>query len=799
MAACWHCGEPLPARGAVHAQLAGAERAFCCGGCAAAADWIHGAGFDAFYRIGDRAGARVAASEPDYAAWDQPAFLDRHAPARAGARELDVLVEGMRCSACAWLIEKALAREPGITRVLVDVPGAGLHLRWRDGAGAPSHWLRLLARVGYRVHLPGALPDAGFERESRRGALKRLAVAGLGAMQAMMTSEALYFGAGAMDPATRDFFRWITFLVATPVVYYAGWPFLRGAWQQLRLRRPGMDLLVATSVLLAWGASTVETLRGGPHVYFDAAVMFVLFLLATREIEAAVRRRTLAAAALLARRQPATARVVEAGGDRSIDAADLVAGMRVRVASGEALPADGRLESAEGAFDESLLSGESRPMLRRAGEPVLAGSVCCAAAVEFSVTRAGPDTTLAQLARLALRAGAARPRIAALADRIAAVFVVVMLALAALTALAWSALDPERALPAALAVLAVSCPCALALAVPAALAAAHARLARDGVLVLGADALPLLARVDTLVMDKTGTLTQGQRSLRRAVAADGGDVAPWLAIAAALERHSRHPIARAFDAVPTALDAVAVVEHAGLGLEGSVEGRRWRLGLPAFAGAAGDADEIALGDGTRIVARFQLGDAIRPGTVAACQALRGQGLALELLSGDAAGPVAALAHETGIDDWRARQGPAQKIARVRALQAAGHRVAMLGDGINDAAVLAGADVSLAVAEGAALALAHADVVLHGGPARLPALLEMARRTRRVMRQNLAWALAYNLSLVPAAAFGLVPPWLAALGMSMSSLAVTLNAMRLARAPRAAAGAAQAGAVAGAAP
>ena len=783
MASCWHCGEPLPARGVVRATLAAGERAFCCGGCAAAAEWIHGAGFDAFYRIGTGSGARVAAAQPDFSAWDAPAFLDRHAPAQAGMREMTVLVEGMRCPACAWLIEKVLAREAGVAQVMVDVPGASLHLRWREAQVQPSQWLASLSRLGYRAHLPGAGPDPVLERESRRTALKRLAVAGLGAMQAMMTSEALYFGAEAMDPATRDFFRWITFLVATPVVYYAGWPFLRGAWQQLRWRRPGMDLLVATSVLLAWGASTIETLRGGPHVYFDAAVMFVLFLLATREIEGAVRRRTLAAAALLARRQPATARVIEAGGDRTVDAASLAPGARVRVASGEVLPADGTLDSADGAFDESLLSGESRPILRHAGDPVLAGSLCSAAAIEFTVTRAGPDTTLAQLARLALRAGASRPRIAALADRVAAGFVLVMLGLAALTAVAWLAIAPERALPAALAVLAVSCPCALALAVPAALAAASAGLARDGVLVLDADALPMLAQCDTLVMDKTGTLTEGRRTLRQALAADGGDPAPWLAIAAALERHSRHPIARAFDTIPTPLTAEAVVEHAGRGIEGRVEGRHWRLGLPAHAGAgADDGDVIALGDGQRIAATFEFADATRPGALEACRRLRADGMALELLSGDAPAAVAALARDAGIDNWRARQDPAQKIARVRALQAAGHRVAMLGDGINDAAVLAGADVSLAVAEGAALALAHADVVLHGGPAKLPALLAMARGTRRVMRQNLAWALAYNLALVPAAALGLIPPWLAALGMSVSSLAVTLNALRLARVP-----------------
>jgi Cu2+-exporting ATPase len=794
--ACFHCAEPLPARGARTAEVDGAARAFCCAGCEAAALLIRDAGLLDYYRVRSEPARRADAARHDWSAWDGEAVQSAHVRADGDAREITVLVEGIRCAACGWLIEHALSREPGVREVRVNPSTGRATLAWDATRTRLGALLERLSDFGYPAHLPGT-GDAAATAERRR-ALKRLVVAGLGMMQGMMFAEALYFGdGGGMDVATRDFFRWIGLAVSTPVVFYAGWPFLRGAWTEWTQRKPGMDLLVATTILVAWAASAVETVRGGPAVYFDSAVMFVFLLLATRHLEQAARRRANAAVEVLARAQPQSARRVGADGSvGDVPIHDLRAGDVVRVRPGEAVPADGALLSGACSFDEALLSGESRPVLRRAGDAVLAGSVCIEAPADVRVERTGAATTLAQIVRLVERAQSARPRIALVADRIASRFVVVLFAATALVTGAWLAYDPAQALPVALAVLAVSCPCALSLAVPAGLAATHARLAREGLLVLRPDALETLAGADTVVLDKTGTLTTGRMRLVEARLEAGFPRERALAIAAALERESLHPIASALR--PFADDAVVATDvraSAGAGVEGRIDGATWRIGSAAFAGAGDrDGDAVWLGGPHGVVARLQLADEARPDAAPAIAALRALGVEVQVLSGDAPAAVGGIAAALGIGTWAARQSPSDKLAAVRALQASGRRVVMVGDGINDAAVLAGADVSVAMAEGASLAHAAADVVLAAPRLHaLATLLAAARATQRIARQNLGWAAGYNAIGLLLAAFGLVPPWAAAIGMSVSSLAVTLNALRLAAPARAARPAAHASA------
>jgi Cu2+-exporting ATPase len=785
-AGCFHCGEPVPAQDAPRARVAGAMRAFCCGGCEAAAAWIEGAGLGGYYRARAQPALLPSpATDEVLARWDAPAFLAAHAKAEGGRRATTLVVEGIRCAACAWLIERALAREPGIARVSVNAATSRLSLAWDPAVTRLSQAVALLARLGYRAHCP-ARDDARAVDAERRISLKRLAVAGLGAMQAMMLSEALYFGAGELDVATRDFFRWITFLVATPVVFYAGWPFLAGAVRQVRLRAPGMDLLVAVSVLLAWAASLVETLRGGEAVYFDAAVMFIFFLLAARHIETEARRRATAALDVLARAQPELAvRLDSAGREATVAVAEVAPGDRLRVRVGDAVPVDGVLLDAPAELDESFVTGESRAVAHAAGEVLLAGSVALGSPLELRAARAASESTIARLAELAARAQAMRPRAARIADRVAGVFVVAMLVVAGLVGLAWWSIEPARALPATLAVLAATCPCALALAVPAAIAAAQAAFARMGALVLDPDAVESLARADRVIFDKTGTLTTGRPELA-AVEARGVSRAEALAEAAALERGMRHPLAAVFAPFDDGRPVTGLRARAGEGIAGRIGGSQRRIGTRAFAaGETGDDEGIWLGDGRRALARFDCADAPRPGAAEALDALAAGGLSLEILSGDSATRVGALAGQLGVREWRSRCLPAAKLARVESLRARGERIAMVGDGVNDAAVLAGADVAIALADGAALAQASAAVVLAGpGFVRLPALFETARRARRVMRQNIGWAIAYNALALPLAAAGLVPPWLASLGMAASSLVVTLNALRLARPARA---------------
>ncbi|MFT3898372.1 MAG: heavy metal translocating P-type ATPase [Thermomonas sp.] len=781
---CFHCGEALPASPA-QAAFAGESRSFCCDGCAAAAQWIDDADLDAYYRLRERPGMRIDADDAALALWDREEVLAAHARAAEGGREIVLLTDGMRCAACAWLIDRALSREPGVLEASANAVTGRVRLLWDPARTPLSRPLRRLQALGYKPYLAAGAERERERRRERNHWLLRIGFAALGTMQAMMFAEALYLDPHhAMPIPTRDFLRWIAFLVSTPVVFWAGWPFLAGAARELRQRAPGMDALIAASTLLAWAGSTVETIRGGPQVWYDAAVMFVFLLLVARLLEQRVRATASAQVDALARARPAFAsRETADGGREAVAVGALRVGDIVRVAAGEAVPADAVLLDADADFAEALLTGESHPVAKRAGDAVFAGSACGARAARLRLTAVGTQTRLSQIAALVERAQAHRPPVARIADRVARVFVAA-LALATLAVyLWWRAYEPSRAFEVALALLVVCCPCALSLAVPAALAAANGTLARLGVLPLRADALARLAGIDTVVFDKTGTLAVPGDASRVETFA-GMARADALRIAAALERDSAHPLAAAFAMHAGDGTAANVVERAGMGLEGDVDGVRWKLGRAGFAACERDDDgALWLGDGTRASARYAVGETARDDAASTLAALHRLGIRGELASGDGEAAVERIARALGIATHSARMSPEAKLARVRELQARGHRVAMVGDGINDAPVLAGADVSFAVGEGNALAARAADLVL-ASPAlsRIPQAIALARRTRSAIRQNLAWALAYNLCALPAAAMGLVSPWQAALGMALSSLLVTLNALRLARSP-----------------
>ncbi|WP_133477551.1 heavy metal translocating P-type ATPase [Cognatilysobacter segetis] len=781
LARCFHCGEALPPSPAFF-EVEGAAQAFCCDGCAAAAQWIRDADLGDYYRLRSDAASCVGAEDSDYSAWDRDDMVADHARDVDGGREITVVTDGMRCAACAWLIDRALTREPGIVDVGANAVTGRIRLTWDPAVTPLSAPLRRLALLGYRPYLAAGHADESARRRARNRSLLRIGLASLGAMQAMMFGEALYLDtSGSMGVATRDFLRWVTFLVSTPVVFYAGWPFLEGAWRELRHRRLGMDVLVATSTLLAYAASVVETVRGGPHVWYDAAVMFVFLLLVARSLEERIRRIANAQVDALARARPVLAvRERDDGTRETVPVSALRVGDIACVAAGEPVPADGTLLDASARFEESLLTGEPEAVERRAGDTVFAGTIGRERPARIRVERIGADTRLSELSRLVEQAQAHRPRLAQLADRVAGVFVVAMLAVAAATWSAWHLHEPARALEVTLAVLAISCPCALSLSIPAALAAAHGALARNGLLATRPDALDRLARITDIVFDKTGTLTQAGTALGAMSTFDGFPRGEALRIAAALERGSTHPLAAAFASIDApAAEAVRVV--AAQGIQGHVDGRDWRIGRAGFAAGREDDGALWLGDGSRPVARFEPTESVRADAMPALEALRAQGIAAHLASGDAGERVDGVARQLSIDVARARQTPEDKLAYVRELQREGRFVAMVGDGINDAPVLAGADVSIAVGSGAALAQRAADVVLTGGSlSRLASAVSLARRTRAVVRQNLGWALAYNVLALPAAVMGLVPPWMAALGMSLSSLGVTLNALRLAR-------------------
>lgn len=780
VARCHHCGEPV-ADGTT-ARIEG-DHAFCCDGCAAAAAWIEDADLGSYYRLRSAAANRVQASRSDLDSWDRPELLDEHSRAIDGGREIVLLTDGMRCAACAWLIDRALAREAGVLDTTANAVTGRIRIGWDPARTKLSTLLERLAMLGYRPYLATGDAREQARLSERRRWLLRLGVAGLGSLQAMMLAEALYLDVNATMPVpTRDLFRWLTFLVSTPVVFYSGWPFLAGMARELRARHLGMDTLIASSTLLAYFASLAETIRGGTHVWYDAAVMFVFLLLAARMLEQRARNVATAQVDALARAQPVFAtRERDDGTRESVPPSALRIGDTVCVAAGDGVPADGVLLDQDADFEEALLTGESRPVRRRAGETVYAGTTCRERPARLRATATGHATRLSQLAELVDRAQSHRPPLARMADRLGRHFVVSLLVLAVCVYVGWRIYQPERAFEVTLALLVISCPCALSLSVPAVLAAAHGALARCGVLATRPEALDTLARATDMVFDKTGTLSDGRPARVAVDVFNGLDADAATRIAAALEKDSGHPIAAAFADIDARATAQGVVAHPGNGVEGEVEGRRWRLGRADWAAAREDDGGLWLGDGMRGVARFILSERAREDAAAALDALRAQGLQLHLASGDSEGAVQRLAHALGIAAPLARQSPEDKLARVRRLQQEGRIVAMVGDGLNDAPVLAGADVSIAMGEGAPLAQQAADLVATGPSLlRIADAVRVARLARKLVKQNLAWSAGYNLLAVPLAAAGLVTPWIAALGMAVSSLVVTVNALRLAR-------------------
>lgn len=783
--ACHHCGEPLPSPPVI-ASLDGKSRAFCCAGCAGAAQWIADAGLGNYYELRTAPAGQVGEDIVDFSSWDRDDLLQDHVHSVAGGREITVLSDGMHCAACAWLIDRALRRDAGVIEISANAVTGRIRIAWDPTVVALSKLLERIASLGYRSYLSGGQAREQARRSERNRWLLRLGIAGLGMMQAMMFAEALYLDFNHEMPlATRDFFRWLTLLVSSPVVFYSGWPFITGMLRELRGRRLGMDTLIASATLLAYGASLIETIRGGPHVWYDAAVMFVFFLLAARMLEQRARNIASAQVDALARARPVIAMRELADGSReAVPVTALRVDDIVRVTAGDLVPADSILLDTDANFEEALLTGEATPVRKRAGADVFAGTVCREHPARLHVRSVGADTRLSQLARMVEHAQAHRPPLARLADRIAGWFVLALLLAAVIVWMGWRIHDPSRAFEVTLALLVISCPCALSLSIPAALAVAHGTLARAGVLPLRADALETLAEVTDVVFDKTGTLSDGRPRRSSVESFEGFDTAQALRIAAALERDSGHPLQHVFADIDDALHASNVQAVPGAGIQGEVDGIKWRLGHASFACGGADDGQLWLGCGddnrVRGVARFGVQESARPEAAAAIAAMRAQGLRLHLSSGDAQAAVMRFGEALGIDDVYARQTPEQKLAFVRGLQSEGRRVGMVGDGLNDAPVLAGADVSLAMADGAALAQRAADLVLsHPSLMRIPESVALARRTRKIIKQNLAWALGYNLLALPLAAAGMVTPWLAALGMALSSLIVTVNALRLA--------------------
>lgn len=802
--ACFHCGLPVAEAGRYTAVVDGTAHDVCCPGCQAVAETIAGAGLQSYYRtraIPPQRDAGEPLRPPTARAllevYDRPelqsSFVVEHAD---GTCEATLILEDIHCAACVWLNEQHLARQRGVKGVDINYVSRRARVRWDPALVRLSQLLAAVESIGYHAWPDDDTHRARVERNEKRQALWRLAVAGLGMMQVMMYAYPAYVaGAGELPLDLERLMRYASLALTLPVVLFSAAPFFRGAVRDLRLRRLGMDVPVALGVAAGFLGSCWSTVTDGPAVYFDSVTMFVFLLLLGRFLERAAHARAHEAVHRLARGIPATATRIGHGSgverQEVVPAVALAPDELVLVAPGDAFPADGIVASGETEVDEALLTGEARPLEKRSGDEVTGGAINLRAPVTVRVTRVGNDTRLAAIVRLMEQAQAQRPALVVAADRVAFWFVLAILMIAGATAAVWWWIDPVQALPIAVAVLVVTCPCALSLATPAALTVAIGTFARHGVVVAQSRAIDALAQVTHVVIDKTGTLTEGRPEVVEVRPLSTLDAESCRRLACALERGSRHPIALAICAGAASEDIALDPVHAGgSGIEATVDGRRLRIGNRRFVArwcgcevlpvAADDRwTEVWLASRDGPLAVFKLRDALRPDAAALIGRLRDDGRALVLASGDEAGPVADVARRLGIETWHAALSPEGKRNLVADLQRDGARVAMIGDGINDAPVLAQSDCAIAMGSGAALAQSTADIVITARHLSVIAdAIRLARRTLAIVRGNLAWAFAYNVVAIPLTVFGLVAPWAAAIGMSASSLLVVANALRL---------------------
>jgi len=739
----------------------------------------------------------------EWSAFSRPSA---HGP---GCWESSVVIEGMHCAACSLTVEEALSRIPGVLSAQVGAASHRAKVIWSASQVLPSVWMQAVQTSGYRAVPANDVFASERRKLETRQALWRWLVAGLCMMQVMMYAYPAYVAhPGDLTAEMEQLLRWASWVLSLPVMLFSCGPFFRNALRDIAQARVSMDLPVALGIFITFAVSTAGTFEPqgtfGREVYFDSLTMFVFFLLTGRWLELRLRDRTAGALEALMNRLPDSVDRLSPDGEFvRVAVRRIVVGDVLRVYPGEAFVADGLLQSGETLVDEALLTGESRPLARGVGAHVLAGSHNLSGTVQVRVEQMGASTRFAQIVALMESASTTKPEGVLLADRLAKPFLIGVLLAAAGACAWWWGRDPGHALMVAVAVLVVTCPCALSLATPAAMLAAAGALARGGVMVRKLQALEALAGVDTLVFDKTGTLTRDAMVVEAIDVREGVSADEALAMAAALARHSLHPVSRALvvayanrESAPSgsrSWSCDAVTEAPGRGLSGSATGVHGgsdaravslRLGSAGFCAVSAHSSSglhSYLSDDQGWLATFSLAEDLRPQAALVIASLAELGVTVHMLSGDSVDSVARVAAQAGIAHVRGACTPDDKLSCVRALQAQGHRVAMVGDGLNDGPVLAGANVSFAFGQAVPLAQAKADFVVLGEKLMsVVHTVKLAQRTLRIVRQNLWWALVYNAACVPLAVIGLLPAWLAGLGMATSSLVVVLNALRLAR-------------------
>ncbi len=802
---CYHCGEVVPHGVLLEVPINGEKRQMCCAGCEAVARAIVDLGLDNYYRFRNEKASRPEELLPEelrkLSVFDEATMQEGLVePGFENARGCSILISDMTCPACAWLVQTRLEKIPGIEDIHVNYSTQRARLCWDDSRIKLSRIMQHILELGYSAQLHNPAVALEGMRQEQASQLRRLGLAGVLGMQVMMLSIAMYVGdSSGMQQEHRSFFSWLCLLLTTPVIFYSAQSFFLRAWRDIRLLRTGMDVPVSLGISIAYGASAWSTIHGTGEIYYDSVVMFTFFLLAARYVEFNGRRKAVFHVDKLAGSTAAVAnRLKGATGSNNyevIPARALNPGDRVLVRAGEVVPADGIVESGKTFVDESLVSGESCPVKRSAGEKLIGGSINTGQPVVMNVIATGNDTVRAHIFRLIERGQEIKPGIQAIANHVSAYFVFTVLLLAMGTALYWFPVQSADWIAISVSVLVVSCPCALSLATPLAIASASSCLMSRGIVLANADVLETLDKVDHFVFDKTGTLVSPESKIVDIQPCSLISEKECLRIAASMQRYSAHPLARAFTRTkPVDLEVDSVIDSPSRGLSAIINGERYFLGnrqhiLEASHVRQEDlahaADEIEgdrliyLATESELVCLFRMRDVEYEASASLIEYLKSRGKNVSILSGDSKAPTMKAAAALGINSARWSLSPAQKMQQVQQLQDQGKVVVMVGDGMNDAPVLASAGVSIAMGHGAAMASSNSDVVLlNDNISSIRELIEIASTTRKVILQNLVWALSYNLLVLPLAICGWIAPWIAAIGMSASSLLVLLNSSRI---------------------
>jgi Cu2+-exporting ATPase len=805
---CYHCGGDLTSDNLYEATLGGSPRYFCCAGCMAIAQTIHGQGLEAFYArripLGlkpDDLGQLTDQVPETLLAYDDPVLMDRFTRSSSeypGELETTLRLEKIRCAACVWLNEQHLKRLFGVKDVQINYVTQRAAVRFNHKEVNLSTLLHSVEQIGYEAWPFEPSMSADLAKKERRHLLMRLGVAVLGMMQVMMYAWPTYTGADDLLVEQELLLGWTSWALTVPVVLYSAGPMFVVAWHSVRsfpkTGMLGMDVPVALAVAMAFIAGTISLVLGVGESYFDSITMFIAFLLGARYLELLARQDAQGGAEALAKQLPATCDRFEdypnSDLTKSVPVVRCVLGDVLRISPGDVIPVDGVLLSGDASLNEAILSGESRTVSKNIGEVLYAGSHNIVSPIVMRITALGQGTRIAGIASLLDKALLAKPQVLGLAEKWAGYFVVFLMVAAGLTAIAWYFMEPMKAWETAVAVLVASCPCALSLATPAAMAAAQGAITKLGLLVVRGHVMETLAKATDLVIDKTGTLTTGHPELKAILSLRPGCTEQQvLAIAAAMESGQKHPLGLAILEASQKRDIQAIilseapVSELGKGLRSGVYqlgSRQWLNLEPISVNQENEqASLVYLKDDQGLLAVFALLDTPRPGATEFIKQVQARGIQVHLLSGDDQQTVAWWARYFGIDHFQGGALPEDKFSFSEALQKEGKVVWAVGDGVNDAPFLAKANVSVAVGSGAPLAQAGADAVLTTESLKpLSRALELADKTKIIMRQNLTWAFVYNVVAIPVAMMGLVNPWIAGIGMSLSSLAVTLNAWRL---------------------